>query len=74
MRYLLSICLGKLVGFLCRALGRGGGTTLPGLVATRVCPTVDRRLAAQLGMGCVIVTGTNGPPPRWLPRCSAPRA
>ncbi|MCH8995110.1 MAG: DUF1727 domain-containing protein [Chloroflexi bacterium] len=39
---------------------RGGGTAVAGLVALRVDPELPRRLAAQLGQGSAIVTGTNG--------------
>ena len=43
-----------------RALGRGGGTALPGLIAERLAPDLLRHLAAQLPGGAVAVTGTNG--------------
>jgi UDP-N-acetylmuramyl tripeptide synthase len=38
----------------------GGGTALPGLVAERIDPTIIPDMAAQLGQGCALVTGTNG--------------
>jgi UDP-N-acetylmuramyl tripeptide synthase len=60
MRVTLAILLGKLVGWLSRATGRGGGTSLPGRVALRVCPGLDARLAASLRRGVIVVTGTNG--------------
>ena len=43
-----------------RALGRGGGTALPGLVAERIDPQIVRDLGRQLGGGRVLITGTNG--------------
>lgn len=43
-----------------RTLGRGGGTALSGLVGLRLQPALIDDLAAQLGHGCVCVTGTNG--------------
>jgi UDP-N-acetylmuramyl tripeptide synthase len=43
-----------------RALGRGGGTTLPGHVADRIDPGLIAGLARALPNGCVLVTGTNG--------------
>ena len=43
-----------------RALGRGGGTALPGLIAERLAPDLLGHLAAQLPGGAVAVTGTNG--------------
>jgi lipid II isoglutaminyl synthase (glutamine-hydrolysing) len=51
---------GKTVRFVSRALGRGGGTTLPGHVAGRIDPGLVAGLAASLPNGCVLVTGTNG--------------
>ncbi|MGI8551345.1 MAG: MurT ligase domain-containing protein [Dehalococcoidia bacterium] len=51
---------GKFAGLGSRRLGRGGGSALPGLVAERIDPNLLRRLAAQLGRGSVVVTGTNG--------------
>ena len=60
MRITLAILLGKLVGWLSRATGRGGGTSLPGRMALRVCPDLDARLAASLRRGVIVVTGTNG--------------
>jgi len=47
-----------------RALRRGGGTALPGLVATRLDPQVVAKVGRQLrddgGLGAVLITGTNG--------------
>ena len=40
--------------------GRGGGTALPGLVATSVAPGVTEQLARLPDAGSVVVTGTNG--------------
>ncbi len=51
---------GKLTGAATRALRRGGGTALPGLVALRIDPGVVAALGRQLGGGRVLVTGTNG--------------
>lgn len=51
---------GKVSALTSRTLGRGGGTALPGLVAFRLHPSIVRELAAQLPMGSVVVTGTNG--------------
>ena len=60
MRMMAAIAAGKLAGAASRAFGRGGGTALPGVVAERVEPRLVERLAAQLGHGSIIVTGTNG--------------
>jgi len=51
---------GRAAGTASRALGRGGGTTLPGIVARYVEPRIAGALAAQLMNGCVLVSGTNG--------------
>ena len=59
-RSLLAIASGRIAGSASRALRRGGGTAVAGLVAQRIDPAVAARLASQLGHGCAIVTGTNG--------------
>jgi lipid II isoglutaminyl synthase (glutamine-hydrolysing) len=55
-----AVNTGKTVRFMSRALGRGGGTTLPGHVADRIDPRLIAGLARALPNGCVLVTGTNG--------------
>ena len=55
-----AVLLGSLAGEAARRLGRGGGTALPGLIATSVAPGVTARLARMPGAGSVVVTGTNG--------------
>jgi UDP-N-acetylmuramyl tripeptide synthase len=59
-RSLAAIAAGRAAGAASRALGRGGGTAIAGLVAQQIDPQLPRRLATQLGHGCAIVTGTNG--------------
>ena len=59
-RTLAAVLAGRAAGAASRSLRRGGGTAVAGLVAQRVDPTLVRTLAAQLGHGCAIVTGTNG--------------
>jgi UDP-N-acetylmuramyl tripeptide synthase len=56
----VAVNTGKTVRYMSRALGRGGGTALPGRVATRIDPHLVGRLARGLPNGCVLVTGTNG--------------
>jgi lipid II isoglutaminyl synthase (glutamine-hydrolysing) len=51
---------GKTARFLSRALGRGGGTTLPGYLAGRIDPGLVPGLAQGIPNGTVLVTGTNG--------------
>lgn len=55
-----AVLLGSLAGTVARRLGRGGGTALPGLVATSVAPGVTGQLARIPDAGSVVVTGTNG--------------
>lgn len=43
-----------------RALGRGGGSTVPGVVARRVAPHVLASISRRLPRGSVAITGTNG--------------
>ena len=43
-----------------RRLGRGGGTTLPGLVLLKLRPGTVREHAAELGRGIAVVSATNG--------------
>ncbi len=59
-RRLLAIAVGRAAGTASRALGRGGGTAITGLLAESVAPNLAADLSAQLGMGSVLVTGTNG--------------
>jgi UDP-N-acetylmuramyl tripeptide synthase len=60
LRLLTAILAGKAAGMASRVLRRGGGTTLPGVVARRVAPQTLRLLSARLPAGVVLVAGTNG--------------
>lgn len=60
MRDMIAIWLGRVAGRLSRWLGRGGGTTVPGVVARRVAPHLLTHLTQQLPQGVVLVAGTNG--------------
>jgi UDP-N-acetylmuramyl tripeptide synthase len=60
VRRAAAVNAARLSGVATRALGRGGGTALPGLVATTLDPGVIADLAAQLVNGVTVVTGTNG--------------
>ncbi len=55
-----AVALGKTAGGLSRRLNLGGGTTLPGDVALWVDPGVLREMTGSVGVGTVLVTGTNG--------------
>ncbi|MGH2447986.1 MAG: MurT ligase domain-containing protein [Chloroflexota bacterium] len=55
-----AIAAGKAVRLASRALGKGGGTALPGLVATAIYPSIVRDLTHSLEAGAIVVAGTNG--------------
>jgi lipid II isoglutaminyl synthase (glutamine-hydrolysing) len=52
--------LARGVATMARAVGAGGGSSLPGMVAERLSPGFIGRRAAQLPGGVVVVSGTNG--------------
>ena len=56
----LVLLVAKAAGLASRVLGRGRGTSLPGVVAARLDPAILSRLVADLPDGVVVVTGTNG--------------
>lgn len=60
MRRTAAVAAAKVAAGLSRRFRLGGGTALPGLVAERIDPEIIRGLAASLGQGSVLVTGTNG--------------
>ncbi len=60
MRLFIAIVAARTVRFFSRALGRGKGTSLPGLVALKIFPDITRYLGKQLSKGVVLVAGTNG--------------
>src|SRR3990172_8868235 len=60
MRASAAIAAGRLAAAASRALRLGGGTTLPGRVASVVAPGIVRRLSARLPHGVVLISGTNG--------------
>jgi UDP-N-acetylmuramyl tripeptide synthase len=60
IRLAAGVAAAKAVGTLARAAGRGGGTSLPGKVLTRVEPHAIARLASRLEHGSVVISATNG--------------
>ena len=60
MRLNAETSAARLVGRLSRAVGRGGGTTLPGKLLWKVDPGALDALAARLPAGVAIVSATNG--------------
>ncbi|MFL5861019.1 MAG: MurT ligase domain-containing protein [Solirubrobacteraceae bacterium] len=55
-----KIAAARAVGELARRAGRGGGTSLPGKVLTRLDPDAIERLASRLPQGCAVISSTNG--------------
>src|SRR4051795_11143235 len=60
IRLAAGVAAAKAVGTLARTAGRGGGTSLPGKVLTRVEPHAIGRLARRLERGSVVISATNG--------------
>jgi UDP-N-acetylmuramyl tripeptide synthase len=60
MRLAAGVAAAKAVGSLARTAGRGGGTSLPGKVLTRVEPHAIGQLASRLQRGSVVISATNG--------------
>jgi UDP-N-acetylmuramyl tripeptide synthase len=60
MRLNVETSAARLVGRLSRAVGRGGGTTLPGKLLWKIDPDALDALAARLPAGVAIVSATNG--------------
>ncbi len=59
-RLFAALVAGKTAGTATRLLGRGGGTSLPGMVARRVDPAVLDTLVRRTGVPVVAITGSNG--------------
>jgi len=57
---ILAIFIAKIILFVTRITHLGGGTTLPGLVATKIDKNVIKKISERLKYGVVIITGTNG--------------
>jgi len=55
-----KIVAARAVAGLARRAGRGGGTSLPGLVLIRLEPHAIRELAARLSRGSAVISATNG--------------
>ncbi|MGH2368899.1 MAG: MurT ligase domain-containing protein [Chloroflexota bacterium] len=55
-----AVLAAQAAGAVSRALRRGGGTAMPGLVAERMAPALLTHLSEQLPRGAIVVTGTNG--------------
>ncbi len=60
LRLALETSAARALGGLSRAVGRGGGTTLPGKVLWKLDPGAVDALAARLPDGVVVISATNG--------------
>ena len=60
MRLAAGVAAAKAVSTLTRTARRGGGTSLPGKVLTRVEPHAIGQLASRLERGSVVISATNG--------------
>ena len=60
VRLALETTAARGIGALSRAVGRGGGTTLPGKVLWKVHPAAVDDLAARLPGGVALMSATNG--------------
>ena len=60
VRLALETTAARGIGALSRAVGRGGGTTLPGKVLWKVDPAAVDALAARIPGGVAVVSATNG--------------
>ena len=58
MRVRLAVSAGRLVRWAARR--RGGGSAFPGLVAMKIAPDFLERTIADLPLGVVAVSGSNG--------------
>ena len=56
----LQVTLARAARLLSRALGRRGGTTLPGRLLLKTSPDAMRRLSSRLDDGAVLISATNG--------------
>jgi UDP-N-acetylmuramyl tripeptide synthase len=56
----VAVAVAKTARVASRMLRAGSGTTLPGLVAERIDPSVIAELSASLPDGVIVITGTNG--------------
>lgn len=56
----LAAAAARTAGRLSRLLGRGGGTTLPGLLLSRLRPQATEEMARAVPNGVILLSGTNG--------------
>ena len=59
-RRFAALVAGKAAASATRLAGRGGGTSLPGMVARRVDPAILADLVGERGIPVIAITGSNG--------------
>ncbi len=59
-RLAVAIAAGKTAGTLARRLGKGDGTSLPGLIARLIEPTVLSTLVGEAKVPAIVIAGSNG--------------
>jgi UDP-N-acetylmuramyl tripeptide synthase len=60
VRYIPAILIGRLVRTLVRIVRPGGGSALPGLVASKIAPGLLARTLSRFPDGLVVITGSAG--------------
>ena len=60
MRYLAAILIGRLIRVAVRLVRPGGGSALPGLVVSKLAPTLVYKTLRSFPLGYVAITGTAG--------------
>ena len=55
-----ALFLAKTAGSISRVLGRGGGTSLPGMILMKLRPQTLREMAQELEEGIIVISATNG--------------
>jgi UDP-N-acetylmuramyl tripeptide synthase len=60
LRLTVAIIAARAAQYASRLTGRGGGSTVPGVISRRVDPEVLARISSRLPRGAVALTGTNG--------------
>lgn len=59
-RRFAALVAGKAAAIASRATGRGGGTSLPGMVARRIDPEILEALVGERDIPVLVITGSNG--------------
>ena len=60
LRDVAAVDVGKIARLASRLTGRGGGSSLPGVVARRISPSLLTDVVAEPGIPVIAVTGSNG--------------